>query len=115
MNTKDVLARLVELGNAKNVESMARFGLPTKKSLGVPTPILKQFAVEAKRAADDRHTLALELWKTGVYDARAVAFMIDEPKRVTEKQMDAWARDFDNWGTVDGTCCYLFCRTAFAY
>jgi 3-methyladenine DNA glycosylase AlkD len=29
--------------------------------------------------------------------------------------MDAWARDFDNWATVDGTCCYLFCRTPFAY
>lgn len=29
--------------------------------------------------------------------------------------MDAWAKDFDNWATVDGTCCYLFCRTPFAY
>lgn len=29
--------------------------------------------------------------------------------------MDAWAQDFDNWATVDGTCGYLFCRTPFAY
>lgn len=29
--------------------------------------------------------------------------------------MDSWAKDFDNWATVDGTCCYLFCRTPFAY
>ena len=29
--------------------------------------------------------------------------------------MDAWAKDFDNWATVDGTCCYLFCRTPYAY
>src|SRR5437773_10858340 len=41
--------------------------------------------------------------------------MIDDPKQVSHKQMDAWAADFDNWGTVDGTCCYLFCRTPFAY
>ncbi|MGH9947997.1 MAG: DNA alkylation repair protein, partial [Pyrinomonadaceae bacterium] len=65
--------------------------------------------------ADDRHVLAQELWETGIYDARAVAFMIDDPKQVTRKQMEMWARDFDNWATVDGTCCYLFCRTPFAY
>ncbi|MBV9240950.1 MAG: DNA alkylation repair protein [Acidobacteria bacterium] len=29
--------------------------------------------------------------------------------------MENWLSDFDNWGTVDGTCCYLFCRTPFAY
>jgi 3-methyladenine DNA glycosylase AlkD len=29
--------------------------------------------------------------------------------------MEAWAADFDNWATVDGTCSYLFCRTPFAY
>jgi len=59
--------------------------------------------------------LALELWETGNFEARAVAFWIDDPKQVTKKQMDAWAKDFDNWATVDGTCCYLFCRTPYAY
>jgi 3-methyladenine DNA glycosylase AlkD len=29
--------------------------------------------------------------------------------------MDSWAKDFDNWATVDGACSYLFCRTPFAY
>ena len=41
--------------------------------------------------------------------------MIDDPKQVTPEQMDAWAKDFDNWATVDGACSYLFCRTPFAY
>jgi len=41
--------------------------------------------------------------------------MIDDPKQVTQKQMDDWAADFDNWATVDGACGYLFCRTPFAY
>ena len=41
--------------------------------------------------------------------------MIDDPKKVSKTQMESWASDFDNWGTVDGTCCYLFCRTPFAY
>jgi 3-methyladenine DNA glycosylase AlkD len=59
--------------------------------------------------------LALELWKTKIYDARSVAFLIDDPAKVTRDQMDDWAAGFDNWATVDGTCGYLFCRTPFAY
>ncbi len=115
MTVDEVMEQLASLGRPDIVESMAKFGISTPKRFGVKTPELKQFAREVKRQADDRHTLALELWKTSNYDARAVAFLIDDPKQVTLEQMDAWSSDFDNWATVDGTCCYLFCRTSFAY
>ena len=115
MNKPEIILRLESLGAPPNVVSMERFGITTKKSFGVPTPVLKQFAREVKKQAEDRHTLAQALWETGIYDAQAVAFLIDDPKQVTKKQMDAWAMDFDNWATVDGTCGYLFCLTPFAY
>jgi len=115
MTVDEVVKKLASLGSKKNVEGMAYFGIASKKSFGVPTPVLKQFAREVKKQAENRHGLAQQLWETGIYDARAVAFLIDDPKLVTRKQMDAWAKDFDNWGTVDGTCSYLFCRTPFAY
>lgn len=115
MNLQEIVERLKLLGKPEIIESMSRFGITTPKSFGVSTPVLKQFAREVKKQADDRHLLALELWETGNYDARAVAFLIDDPQKVTSKQMDAWAADFDNWATVDGACCYLFCRTPFAY
>jgi len=115
MTVDEVIAGLKELGNPENVAGMERYAIVTAKSFGVPTPALKQFAKEVKKRATDRHMLAQELWETGIYDARAVGFLIDDPKLVTKKQMEAWAKDFDNWATVDGTCCYLFCRTPFAY
>jgi len=115
VNPKDVLAKLESLGDPKIVAGMERYAISTPKSFGVSTPVLKQFAREVKKQAEDRHTLAQELWDSGIYDARAVAFLIDDPKKVTKKQMDAWAKDFDNWATVDGTCSYLFCRTPYAY
>lgn len=115
MNADDVLAKLESLGDPKYVAGMERYAISTPKSFGVSTPVLKQFAREVKKQAENRHALAEELWDRGIYDARAVAFLIDDPKQVTKKQMDAWAKDFDNWATVDGTCCYLFCRTPFAY
>src|SRR5215213_4979283 len=115
MTVADVLKKLESLGLRENVASMERFGIVTSSSYGISTPILKQFAREVKRAAADRHVLALELWETGNYEARAVAFLIDDPKMVTPDQMELWAADFDNWATVDGTCGYLFCRTPYAY
>ena len=115
MTVDEVIAGLRKLGNPLNIAGMERFAIVTRKSFGVPTPVLKQFAKEVKKQATDRHALAQELWETGIYDARAVAFLIDDPKLVTKKQMDAWAKDFDNWATVDGSCGYLFCRTPFAY
>ena len=115
MTADDVMTRLASLGSANVVASMARFGIATPKSFGIKTPELKAFAREVKKQAADRHVLAQQLWETGNYDARAVAFLIDDPKLVTASQMDAWAADFDNWATVDGACCYLFCRTPFAF
>lgn len=115
MTAEEVIAGLRKLGNPLNVAGMERYAIVNAISFGVPAPVLKQFARDVKKQASDRHALAQELWETGIYDARAVAFLIDDPKLVTKKQMDAWAKDFDNWATVDGTCCYLFCRTPFAY
>jgi len=35
--------------------------------------------------------------------------------RVTAAQMEAWAREFDNWAVCDGACCHLFDRTPYAW
>ena len=115
MNAAEVLRKLQSLGSPENIAGMERFGIVTPSSYGITTPVLKQFAREVKKQAADRHLLALELWESGNYEARAIAFMIDDPKKVTPDQMESWASDFDNWATVDGTCSYLFCRAPYAY
>ena len=115
MTVAEILKKLQSLGSPENVAGMERFGIATANSFGITTPVLKQFARDVKKQAHDRHLLALQLWDTGNYEARAVAFLIDDPNSVTPQQMEDWAADFDNWATVDGTCCYLFCRTPHAY
>ena len=115
VNVKEIIKNLASLENPANIAGMARFGIVTKKTFGVSAPVLKQLAKDIKKQAPDRHTLALELWETEIYEAREIAYLIDDPKQVTEKQMDAWVKDFDNWAICDGTCGHLFCRTEFAY
>lgn len=98
------LAELRRLGTKRNVEGMARFGIVAENVYGVSKP---KMDIIARRIGKD-HKLALELWDSGVHDAKILAGMIDEPAKVTSAQMNRWVRDFDNWDTCDGTCCHLF-------
>ena len=98
------LMELRSLGSSKNVKGMARYGIRAKKVFGVSKP---KMDLLAKRIGKN-HQLALQLWGSGVHDARILAGMVDEPEQVTSAQMDGWVRDFDNWDVCDGTCCHLF-------
>jgi 3-methyladenine DNA glycosylase AlkD len=115
MKVSEILKQLKSLENPENVAGMALFGITTKKAFGISAPVLKNFAKELKRTTQDRHALALELWKTEIHEARIIAYLIDDPKQVTPAQMNEWAKDFDNWAICDGTCGHLFCRTRNAY
>jgi 3-methyladenine DNA glycosylase AlkD len=99
-----VLRELRALGEQRNVDGMARFGIRAKIVYGVAKPKMDALA---RRIGKD-HKLALELWASGVHDARILAGMIDLPDQVTAAQMKKWGRDFDNWDVCDGTCCHLF-------
>jgi 3-methyladenine DNA glycosylase AlkD len=67
------------------------------------------------REAGRDHALALELWSSGVHDARHIAALVADPARVTEALMERWARDFTSWDVVDTCCCYLFIYTGFGW
>jgi 3-methyladenine DNA glycosylase AlkD len=99
-----VLRGLRSLGEVRNVEGMARFGIRAKNVYGVSKPKMDLLARKIGR----NRRLALELWESGVHDARILAGMIDEAFEVTASQMERWVRDFDNWDVCDGTCCHLF-------
>lgn len=98
------LKELRALGERRNVEGMARFGIRAKIVYGVAKPKMDELA---RRIGKD-HQLALDLWASGVHDARILAGMIDPPREVSSAQMESWVRDFDNWDVCDGTCCHLF-------
>jgi len=73
------------LGNKKAIEGMARFGIrPKTKVYGVSMADLRIMAKKIEK----NHALALRLWKSGVHEARILASIVEEPKRVTERQMD---------------------------
>jgi 3-methyladenine DNA glycosylase AlkD len=111
MKCEEVLERLKSLANPENVAGMARFGISSESTLGISVPTLRKMAKEIGRD----HALAQELWASGVHEARSLAALIDDPRQVTEEQMERWVADFDSWDVCDGCCGNLFDKTPFAH
>ena len=97
--------------NPKNVAGMARYGISSAGTLGVAMPVIRRLARQAGRS----HSLAAELWGSGIHEARILATLVDQPARVTRRQMNQWARDFDSWDVCDEACQNLFRYTPFAW
>jgi 3-methyladenine DNA glycosylase AlkD len=102
---------LEQKSTRRDRDNLVRFAIVAPSALGVSMANLK---VLAKQLGRD-HELAAALWRTGQYEARMLATLIDEPELVSAAQMDAWCRDFDNWAICDTACFALFDRTPHAW
>ena len=111
LNKDEVLKWLERKGTRLNIEGMARYGFYSDRAFGVSMgtmqPLVKQLGTH--------HALATALWKSAWHEARILAALVDDPRHVTRRQMNAWAADFDNWAICDTACLRLFGRTPFAW
>ena len=111
MEYKEIIQELESLSNSDDIEGMARFGINPQKVFGVRMPELRRIA---KKASND-HGLASQLWQAGYQESMILACMIEDPKAVTEEQMDDWVLKFDTWAVCDQCCIKLFHKTPYAY
>ncbi len=107
----EILDTLRSQANPDNVAGMARYGINPENTLGISMPFLRGLAKEIGRD----HELALELWASGIHEARILAALVGDPRQVTEAQMESWVVDIDSWDVCDQLCGNLFDRTPFAY
>ena len=111
MQYEQILSQLKSMENPKSIEGMARYGINPKNNLGISIYKLRPLAKEIGK----NHKLSLKLWNSGIHDARLLAVFIEDPKQVTEEQMDLWVKDFDSWDICDQACTSLFDLTSYAW
>jgi 3-methyladenine DNA glycosylase AlkD len=111
MTYEEIVSTLEELSDPKALEGMARYGITPAHAYGVKIPHLRKIAKEAGR----NHELANRLWAKDTRETRILAGMIDEPDKVTEKQMEQWVGKFDYWEICDQVIMNLFDRTLFTW
>jgi len=94
---RDILTHLKSQANPANVAGMARYGINKRNTLGISIYTLRDMA----KTIPKNHNLALELWESGIHEARILASFIDEPAKVTNEQLERWVADFDSWDIGD--------------
>jgi 3-methyladenine DNA glycosylase AlkD len=110
-SVKDVLDRLQGKAKPDQLKGMAKYGITVDKRLGVSVPDMRKLAKELGRD----HKLALQLWATGIAEARIVAGMVADPAELTEEQMDDWVKGIDSWDVCDQVCMNLFEKNRLAW
>ncbi len=111
ISIEEVLKRLRGEARPDQLEGMARYGMAVERRLGVSIPNLRKLAKEVGK----NHNLALELWKTGIAEARIIAAMIDDPKQLAEAQMEDWVKGINSWDVCDQVCMNLFEKSPLAW
>lgn len=94
MTADQVVAELKRLGNPTYKRIFMNHGA-REPIYGVKIEFLKQIQ---KRVKKD-HTLALELYDTGISDAQYLAGLISDPPKMTKAQLQKWVKTA-SWGMV---------------
>ena len=110
MQSEDIINKIKSLYNPEAVAGMSRFGINSDNNYGVSVAELRKMA----KTIGTNHNLAIQLWQSGIHEARILACLVDDPNLVTEGQIDNWVRDFDSWDVCDQCCSNLFRKTQYA-
>jgi 3-methyladenine DNA glycosylase AlkD len=110
-SVKDVLDKLQSKAKPEQLPGMAKYGITVEKRLGVSVPDMRKLAKELGRD----HEMALDLWRTGMAEARIVAGMVGDPAKLTEEQMEEWVKGVDSWDVCDQVCMNLFEKNQLAW
>jgi len=92
MRHQQIIEQIKARYDPQAVAGMARYGINPNNTYGVPIPVLRKMAREIGKD----HDLTQELWTSGIHEARILAALIDDPKKVSEEQMERWVKDFDS-------------------
>jgi 3-methyladenine DNA glycosylase AlkD len=110
-SVKEVLDKLQSKAKPGQLEGMAKYGMTVEQRLGVSVPDMRKLAKEIGKD----HKLALDLWMTGIAEARMVAAMVDDPDKLTEEQMEDWVKGINSWDVCDQVCMNLFEKDPLAW
>ncbi|RYM34988.1 DNA alkylation repair protein [Brumimicrobium glaciale] len=112
MTYKETIQRLHSLQDKEKVIfKEKKFGIISNNSLGIYHKDLK---VIAKEIGHDNE-LAIQLFDSGIYEARILCSKVFKAKDVTEELMEHWVKTFENWEVCDSFCMGLFSKSKFAH
>lgn len=107
----DALAQLEALADPTRAAEMSAYHKIPRRYLGIGVPAIDDLA-DGWRAActlDDRLTLAADLWRSDIHEARVAAAKLLTQARIRPDDaawalIQTWVPDFDGWALADHAC-----------
>ena len=106
-NIEEILDQLREEATEEQKERVTDRGVEEENVLGAPKGVMRDLAKSLGRD----QSLADELWKTKVHEARLLAVWVAEPEKQTLKSVKAWAKQVETWDLADQMARYLTSET----
>jgi 3-methyladenine DNA glycosylase AlkD len=106
MSLSLILEQLRSHADPSALPFLKKYGMDADSALGVKLPHLRRIAREYRK----QHGLALELWATGIHEARILASMVADPAKMDKKTLLSWIKDFRSWDLCDQTCINLMVK-----
>ncbi len=111
MTSKEIIQALYDLQDPEKVSfKQQKFGVIANNSLGIYHKELKIMAKDIGMNSD----LAIELFDSGIYEARLLCSKLFKPKDLTDELMEKWVVTFENWEICDSFCMGVFAKSKFA-
>ena len=111
MTPDDALNQIRAHGDPVRAEGAKAYHKSKRAHLGVPNPVLNDLTKAWRQQLDvtDRVTLADELWRTDIYEARLAAAKLLTQARIRPDEaawdlIASWVPDFDSWAIADHAC-----------
>lgn len=108
--SQKIICELTRLSDPKKIRGMKKFGISAENALGIRVENLRTLAKET----GSNHQCALEIWDSGIHEARILASMLADPNKFTKTQMNLWVEEINSWDICDQCCNNLFRKTPFA-
>ncbi len=108
---QDLIKTIKLRKNGDVSDMMNQQGIQYKMNWGVAVFELREMA----QAYEPDHLLALKLWNKQWRETMILATLLDEPKQVSEQQMDFWTKSFENLEIAEQASTNLWVKSKFAF
>lgn len=97
--------------NGEVSDAMKSQGIVYKLNWGVSLIELREIA----KSITPDHVLALKLWNKQWRETLILATLLDDPKEITEEQMDFWTKTLENTEIAEQASANLWVKSKFAF
>ena len=109
MNVQEIMDALIKAASTSYKENVVRMGIPENNCIGVPITEIRKIA----RQIGKSNETANALWNTNCHEARLLAVLVFEPKKLTMMEIDSLMSDVISWDLCNHMCKHLIMKTAY--